>query len=82
MRAQTSESTIGMGEVLKLGGLAILAVGFLVWQAYNDGSTLRAAALLLGAGFVAATAALLYFKVFKKKETLLPSTTPRLSPLG
>ena len=70
IRAQSDESTIGMGEALKLGGLALVAVGFLVWQAYNDGNTLRAAALLGGAGLLSATAALLYFKVFKKKGPL------------
>ena len=74
IRAQSDESTIGMGEALKLGGLALVAIGFLVWQAYNDGNTLRAAALLCGAGLVSATAALLYFKVFKKKG---PLTFPR-----
>ena len=67
INSQSSESTIGMGEVLKLGGLALLAVGFLVWQAVQDGNTVRAAAMLLGAGLLSATAALLYFKVFKKK---------------
>ena len=71
INSQSSESTIGMGEVLKLGGLALLAVGFLVWQAVQDGNTVRAAAMLLGAGLLSATAALLYFKVFKKKG--LPS---------
>ena len=69
IRAQsTAESSIGMGEVLKLGGLALLAVGFLVWQAFNDGNTFRAAALLAGASMVTVTAAVLYFKVFRKKD--------------